>query len=45
MSEVETSKNSSRKKNSNMEINKISFKKIKIFVYWESDRISEVIEF
>ena len=26
-----------------MEINKISFKKVKIFVYWESDRMSEVI--
>ena len=44
MFEADTSKNSSRKKKiSNMEINKISFKKVKIFVYWESDRMSEVI--
>lgn len=38
-------KTAAEKKNSNMEINKISFKKVKIFVFWESDRMSEVIEF
>lgn len=36
-------KTAAEKNFSNMEINKISFKKVKIFVYWESDRISEVI--